>query len=429
MSRVLLVAYSFPPLQDAQALRWAYLAEELSRKGYKIDILTISLPENSGNLPYFSMDFTIHRVFPGFFEYAAYRTRSMTGAGSENDAQVRISRWFRFSRRVYRALRYVLDRVLIGDVRTEWLAFVLPFLGRLELDSYDFLITSQEPFVDSIIGAFIKLKFPGLVWIADFGDTALAPYIPRWRKPIDMAVEKRIMKLADGLVFTNANAAAAIGGLYGIDKRKVVVVPQGYRDFNGIPDSSANGAFTLFFSGTFYPDFRNPEELLKVIERFKYDIKLVVAGRNDAYIDRFRRLGNRVEYLGFMPHFDVLRWQRKADVLVNISNRQLHQIPGKFFEYLGAGKPILNIVYSYDDPTASLTGKLGVGVVCRNVYGSIERAVYRLWELSSEGRLKEWFESRVNRERVSLYRWSVLAGVLDGFMQRIRDEKKHSLRR
>jgi len=42
--RVLLVAYAFPPIVNAQAIRWLMLVRELTARGFDVDVLSIQAP-------------------------------------------------------------------------------------------------------------------------------------------------------------------------------------------------------------------------------------------------------------------------------------------------------------------------------------------------------------------------------------------------
>lgn len=61
MQKILLVAYSYPPLGDAQSLRWYYISNELANIGYKIDVITIKHPDYL-NVS-INKNITIHRVY------------------------------------------------------------------------------------------------------------------------------------------------------------------------------------------------------------------------------------------------------------------------------------------------------------------------------------------------------------------------------
>jgi hypothetical protein len=141
----------------------------------------------------------------------------------------------------------------------------------------------------------------------------------------------------------------------------------------------------LLFTGTFYRKFRNPEQLaLSLRQLVDLPISFIVAGDNDPFASLFQGLPD-VQFLGKRDHFDCLDLQRNADVLVNLGNVQDFQVPGKVYEYLGAGPPILHIQTGPTDSSAELITLTGAGVVVQNRADAIAQEVRRLYALWQEG--------------------------------------------
>jgi hypothetical protein len=74
-------------------------------------------------------------------------------------------------------------------------------------------------------------------------------------------------------------------------------------------------------------------------------------------------------------------------MLLNIGNSQDFQIPGKIYEYLGAGPPILHIRASDADQGAKLIEETGAGLVTDNDAQSIAAALERLYRAWRNGTL------------------------------------------
>ena len=62
-----------------------------------------------------------------------------------------------------------------------------------------------------------------------------------------------------------------------------------------------------------------------------------------------------------MPHRAALAAQRGCDVLLNIANAEPVQVPGKIYEYLGAGRPIVHLRGDSPDVTSALVNEMGAG--------------------------------------------------------------------
>jgi glycosyltransferase involved in cell wall biosynthesis len=94
-------------------------------------------------------------------------------------------------------------------------------------------------------------------------------------------------------------------------------------------------------------------------------LELVFAG---SYTDEERELfatdvsPARILLLGHLPRAEALALQREADALLLVtSGRRRHEVTGKVFEYLGAGRPI--VALAGDDEAARVVRDARAGVV------------------------------------------------------------------
>ncbi len=421
--KILLIAYSFPPLQEAQSFRWYYLSNELAKNGVYIDVVTIKYPERPKYHFKIHSNITCKRIFPGFFEYLTFTIRSGLNLDITPDGEIRQTTWFKLLQQSYVLTRKVISYFIPGDVQTEWFPFVISYVRRLVNNSnYDFLITSQEPPVDSFIGLYLKNKFPHIAWIADIADPLTALYYPSWRRAIDELLELKILTKADAVTVTCEGIIDYFSKKYKIDRQKFHLVTQGFRQDNCLKpnNKSKNKVFTLVYSGTFYKHFRDPENLIKALKELPFPYKLIVLGRNEHFLPLMKQLGNNFSFLGFVPHHRVAEYQSKADLLLHIGNRQTEQIPGKFFEYLGAKKPILTIAYN-DDESAYLTRKLGVGLVCRNHKNEIKNVLTYIYKLWKEDKISAIFNP--NPEEIEKFSWQTQAKKLLNLLNSLKLKK------
>ncbi len=419
--RILLIAYSYPPLFDPQSIRWFNLSNLLAKKGYDVDVVTIRLPYGFMEEEQFIIDshITIFRIFPGPFEYISYSIKAKIGTDKSGNLIKRKKTGFKLSKSIYWIARKAMNNILIGDLRTEWMPFCHKFLRKVNLDRYSVLITSQEPFVDSLIGLKIKKANPDIFWIADIGDSVLSEYYPKWRKSLDSYLEKKIVNTADKVVVTNKHIVELLSKEYNTTKNKFSIITQGFCHDKNKTFKEKNKCFIMLFAGTFYENFREPAHLIEALEDININFKLIIAGRNENFMDRFRDIKDRVEFLGFIPYFESLKLQKMADVLINIGNRQTYQVPGKFFEYLGSRKPILNIVYTEEDETAKLVKQLNVGITCKNQVEDIKTAVLKLYNLWKNNEIDSRFN--FNNKDINQYSWENGANKLNDIINSIKD--------
>ena len=377
--KLLLIAYEFPPILAAQSLRWLHLANELVAQGVQVEVLCPNVaPNPSFPLPLDRRVLT-HRVWPGPFiglgEYASRRAaarRAMTDGSSPTVALRKLSPLSR----VYGIARDFLNHVVYPDIRSEWY-----FLARRKLkqllrkNNYDIVLSSHEPAVDIFVGFYAKkMKIP---WIVDLGDPLLTPYSPPWRRSIDLRLERRIMHGADHLVVTDDKVIELLVERHGsFLQEKSSTISQGFPAAVSTERRSANAKFSICFTGNFYADFRNPAQLATALRALEdLDFQFQIIGNNDRFKPLFEGIRG-VEFLGQKSHGECLARQRKADLLINIGNVQNYQIPGKIYEYLGSGTPILHIQTSQSaDPGASLINRAKAGVVVNNESQAIAHAL------------------------------------------------------
>lgn len=377
--RVLLLAYEYPPIVAAQSLRWFYLTNELAGLGVEIHVLCPAIPALPP-FPVLNHPLIIeHRVwagpFIGFSQWLAKRGgQHKTGAESGSMRGKGESPLFH----AYRAIRFVLDRVLYPDVRTEWYPFARFRLAKLLRQyRFDAVISSHEPGVDLLLGLWAK-KHHDVRWIVDLADPLCAPYSPKWRRWLDLWVEGKVIRLADRVVLTTDHLRDLLVERHGLtDGGKFACIPQG-APTGGTSQAAAMpvlGKMNIVFTGNFYEAFRNPQHFAAALKSLSsQEIAVTIVGDNARFRPMFEGVAN-ARFMGKTGHFECLALQRGADLLLNIGNAQAFQIPGKIYEYLGAGRPILHIRSAPGDPSEDLLLDTGLGRVVDNDVSAIATAL------------------------------------------------------
>ena len=228
--KILLIAYSFPPFQDGQSLRWYYLSNALAELGIKIDVITVKHPFEDKILWNFHENIRISRIYPGPIEFFAIRAKRNIGVEDEGNRELRKSLKFRMMKSSYWGIRNLVGNILPGDIRTEWFLFARKFIrDNIDIRSYDYLITSHEPWVDSLLGLYLKRQDAKIKWIADFGDPYVAIYTPKHKLWFENYLEKLIYENASALILTNERLIDHLIDKYPSLKDKIIwVVEQGF---------------------------------------------------------------------------------------------------------------------------------------------------------------------------------------------------------
>lgn len=427
--RLLLIAYEFPPSPSPQSLRWTYLARELDALGHEIHVLTADLGGHTPGLPDLPASVTVHRSFAGPLRglLAARRKQrerthasAPTGEGGVSGMQpLRPPR--NWKQRVSEAVQGAAEFVHFPDIRGEWRPWGRRRLHRL-LDEIhpDLVISSHEPATTLELGLLARRR--GLPWVADLGDPVLAGYTPRRWRDRALRLERAVCAEADLVTVTNPGAEALLRERHGSTGR-IELITQGF--YAGAHDSAAGsggaeeiGLFEpdrleLLYTGSLYR-FRRVDALLQAL-RVDPAIRLNLAAITipERIMQAAAALPDQVRLLGFLPHRAAVALQRRADVLVNIANDDHSQVPGKIYEYLGSGRPILHLG-DCNDPTAALVEQLGRGWVCSNKPDDLARQLETLACAHEGGTLGAGLS--LEQHTVQEYSWQHIARRLDGLL-------------
>jgi glycosyltransferase involved in cell wall biosynthesis len=198
----------------------------------------------------------------------------------------------------------------------------------------------------------IKVK-----WIADFRDPwttigyhkalKLSSYAERKHQQL----EKQVLNSADLILVTSPTTKAEFHALTS-SNRPITVITNGY-DHEAIPPQTLDDKFSLAHIGSFLSD-RNPiilweslQELVLEYPEFAANFQLKLIGKTSEEVLQSitqHELAQYVVNLGYVSHEEALAQQRKTQVLVLIeidSPDTRSIIPGKLFEYMVSGRPIL----------------------------------------------------------------------------------------
>jgi glycosyltransferase involved in cell wall biosynthesis len=191
-------------------------------------------------------------------------------------------------------------------------------------------------------------------WIAEYRDLwADNPYrrVPRARRNLDRAYESRLVASSAAIITVSEVLGTALSRF----GRPVHVVengfdPESYPSVGGTAASNAS-PISIVYTGTIYPGRRRPNLLFSAlstcsIERRK-GFRVRFFGRNTVALKPLVReygLGDCVELGPAISSRDAYREQRKAGaalLLIWDDPRAMGVYTAKFFEYLGARRPIL----------------------------------------------------------------------------------------
>jgi len=174
-------------------------------------------------------------------------------------------------------------------------------------------------------------------------------------KRLDAWLEQQVVSRADAVSVVAKALADDFRARFGVD---VTYLPGGWDSaFEANPGGAGGpqldaGRLTLAYTGKLWgPPGRDPSALFEALRRVVTEepalrdrVELVIAGPLDR--DQARRLDafgldTVVRHVGHLPRDQALALQQEADVLVLVTSGNRSNVPGKLWEYLASGRPIL----------------------------------------------------------------------------------------
>lgn len=442
---VLFVAYHFPPMRSAGVERSAKFVRYLPEFGFAP--LVLSTRAFGGNA-----DDGVVRCWEPVGLYrrllnpaaradpeSASRTRTAGGQAG----------WLRAFRRV----------LFVPDGQITWLpGAAWSALRALRRQPTDLIYTSSPPWSAHLLGRFLKEQ-TGLPWVADFRDAWLYdPLDPAlltmpYRRELERRLEASVLAEADAVIAATQITADDLRCRYPEQAHKIHIVTNGFDPGDGTPlpeglvidagtrvgpeagdhdealapsaEPRADGPLRLVHTGSFaysHPQ-RTPLPLLTALRRlielepiWAERIQLTLVGELSPEEQSAATGVARV--VGAVDRATSLGYQQRADVLLVVDHLRpwpASNVPGKLFEYLATGKPVLALCGPGE--VARTVTELDAGVcVAPDDVDAIDSALRDLWLRHEEGTLPRVTASLRPYHRRELTRQ--LAACFDAVLRR-----------
>ena len=385
MKRVLVITYYWPPTGGSGVQRWVKFAKYLPSEGWQPVIYT---PENPEQL---AVDHSLEADIPEGTEiiktritepYELYKKFLRRSGHSKEAVEVNPVNAQNKSF-AQKAAMWVRGNLFRPDPRCLWIRPSVKFLKKyLEEHPVDLIVSTGPPQSMHMIGRLLSRE-TGLPWIADFRDPWTKIF---YFKHLSMtkATEKWHQKM-ERKVLDEASAVVAVSPLVqqefqSMTRTPVELITNGYDecDFPDMKDTGATGGpdkdFVITHTGLFAAD-GNPTLLWDVLSEmcaedsvFKKALKIRLVGKTDTQIlEAITESGleENLTDLGYQPHSTAIEEQRKASILILPLRKEPEYkavLPGKLFEYLASGRPVLGIGQP-DGAMSMILNKTNTGVV------------------------------------------------------------------
>jgi hypothetical protein len=389
MPRVLMISYYFPPLGGMGSVRSAKFATYLPRFGWEAVVVAplsgASYEDRSLHVPgarvYRTRNLQLGRLLT--------RVRSVdTGPSGDTGDRVR-----------QRVRSFVHRWLYRPDGQVGWYPFAVRAAREAIRDGRcDVIFSSSFPITAHLVARRLHRE-TGVPWVAEFRDlwTDRGASSPR-RQRVDETMEHSILKEATEMVTVSPAFADA---LLARGAPRVAVVTNGFdpADFSRLKSPEPDETIITYL-GTYYPGRQDLGTAVRAIGSLAREgalprLRLRFVGKMPGSLRGViveSGLGSAVEDTGFVSHEESLRYICGSTLLLLAgvtsegTNAVRGVIPGKTFEYLGAGRPILFVSHSDGDAAKLLSMLTSVKIVRPGDVEGARAAVLSLLEQGASPR-------------------------------------------
>jgi glycosyltransferase involved in cell wall biosynthesis len=357
--RLLLISYLFPPSGGIAVQRALSLAKHLPSCGFDVHVLSARNAAgpvtDHGLLERVPPSVTLHTAFtpeiPFHLRQKIWRLLGSGRSGPGTSAPQPAT-----GGGLKGVLKSAARRLLCPEPEILWVPFAVrssrEIIRRAGIQA---VLITAPPFSAFVAGTRLKREFPHLKLVADFRDEWLEFYLnefdfqnsPHTRKRA-AEIERETVEASDLVVAVTETSLAAIRKRYPAQPdAKFSLIHNGY-DQDVIRPSELprrkDGKVVVVHLGTVYKT-ASPQYYLDAVDELPEDLRSRFETRFIGHISDDQRgvLQNRrseIRTLGFLPQAEAVKHVADADfVLLTMTNDI--SLPGKLFEYLALGRPIL----------------------------------------------------------------------------------------
>lgn len=363
--RVLLITYDFPPSIQMGAQACAQIARHLPLYGWEPVVLTVREHHIEHRDVSAASVLPRHVIRTGVIPhpFTVYRGLKALLARTNGEAQRGVNR---SSARAEGLKRWLLSLLWIPDAYTGWIPpAVIAGLAAVRKHRVDHICSSSPSSTNHLVGLALAW-LTGLPWTAQFRDPWVYP-TALWHetKPVsalsawlETTLERMVVRRANVVACVTEPHARWFRQVYSdVPPDKFVTIPNGFdgAEWEALRGSGfrplRNERFVITYAGSFYhrrsplPLFRALRSLINAREVAPERIRVDLIGHSDAAgvteMAADSGVAECVQITGPLNRPEALRQVAQSDLLLLLAEGLTFQVPGKTYEYLRAGRPIL----------------------------------------------------------------------------------------
>ena len=351
-----IITYYWPPAGGPGVQRWLKLSKYLEREGVEIFIVTIDADKatyplrDKGLYADVAEGITVIRTgtnekFGAYKKVTGKKQVPFSGFSGE-DAQVGL---------VQKIARFIRGNFFVPDARKGWNIHAYRAVAKvIKEHDVQHWITTSPPHSTQLIGLRIKKNF-GVNWTADFRDPWTDIYYYRKFYPTaitriyERALERKVFASCDQLISVSPAWSQLYATKGAQPATKIHTITNGFdqEDFVG-HDSVRPQEFTITYAGTLAAQYP-VEDFIKALNQLEFRINLKVIGSWDGLSkERLEKCNAHIqlECIEYVPKKKLNSIMMSSHIslflLPEVESAKGH-VPGKLFDYMGAGNPILGL--------------------------------------------------------------------------------------
>jgi glycosyltransferase involved in cell wall biosynthesis len=402
---VILIAYHFPPGPEIGAVRPSRFYKYLTRMGYPCHVITAS-PQTRANADVIFLPDDLREIWEGSGE----------------------------QRKTFKAYQELLVRKIAfpGHIGIMWSIAAAARCHELvrRYPGEKFVVFSTYPPLGVIPAGLMAYLRDRLAWIADFrdplgvglGDEFTSGNQRFWNHQL----EARVFRQAAAVIANVEGAAEMWRKRYPRAARKLHVIPNGFdpEDAPLAREIPARRQKLIVHAGGLYHG-RNPNVIIESLARLRAanlpeasSAKILLVGSIDAKTGLNQPLYDQAQQEGWLElqppitRSESQRLMEEADALLLVQPQSDVQVPGKLFEYICIGRPVLALV-PRNSAVEDILQKSAIPNVCIYANDHPSDADQKLLAFlrlpNTPVNASEWFRKNFNAEEQT----KQLAGIID----------------
>lgn len=372
VKRRLIISYSYKPANNPRSFRWAAIAEFWVKQGYQVDVVSAwksGLPRQEvvNGVHIYRVSVRAIELFRKLLGKTDLHLEQQEPKDfqSVNDFNIENSG----DGFVKKTILLIWKQIYWPDSVCFWYFSAIKQAQKLfDLYQYESLISVSLPFTGHLVGLRLKKIFPHIKWMVDVGD----PFSFQESEPINnrqlyrnlnKIVEKKVFLQADSISVTTKPTLEKYVKLFPEVKSKIEIIPPLISISSDTEDKvkvlpEKSHKIKMVFVGRLYKNIRNPSFLLKLFSHLLdtplgNNLELHFFGEFQEcynYFIPYRQLINSHLFLhGVVNHSQAIQAMKSSDILINIGNKTIYQLPSKIVEYVSMSKPIINLSQILED--------------------------------------------------------------------------------